>query len=546
MEPNIFGVKPGEHVSGEVMHEYIGRYADKFGIIDAVRCGVRVVSATRCEEGGWDLAVEDANAAATAKLQFIHAKKLVVATGLTSEPNIPTLPGQEHFDAPLFHGKYLPKHTELLDKAKRVTVYGGAKMAYDAVYEFASHGVEVDWVIRGSPPFCRPEPEISADKWHDTETGRGPMWMSPPYVTPLNKWLEKLVMTRLLTFFSPCIWGEADGYSWARGFLHGTFVGRAIVNAFWWILGNDVLALNNYDAHPQTKKLKPWSQPMFVGSSFSIMNYPTDFFELVRRGGVHVHIADIERLSHHTVHLSDGTELRTDALCCVTGWKVVPPLKFLPEGIDVDLGLPHDPAAKPILPKEEALWTVDSIANIDAGILNRFPRLRDQPTKSKAMAKEEETTPFTLYRFIVPPSSSLMQRRDIAFAGLVMNFEVLIMAEVQALWIAAYFGGVQLGDIAAASVDCVAKDGERNAAAMARIRRDTLLHTRFGRWRYPAGYGRRYPDFVFDAMPYLDLLLRELGLRRWRKKGMLAELLEPYGPEDYRNLVAEFREKCER
>ncbi|KAL2176937.1 uncharacterized protein P884DRAFT_278171 [Thermothelomyces heterothallicus CBS 202.75] len=79
------------------------------------------------------------------------------------------------------------------------------------------------------------------------------------------------------------------------------------------MIGNDVLALNKYDSHLELRKLKPWSPAMFTASSFSILNYPTDIFDL----------------------------LDADALCCVTSWKQVSPVEFLPEGIDKELGLPH-------------------------------------------------------------------------------------------------------------------------------------------------------------------------------------------------------------
>ena len=78
---------------------------------------------------------------------------------------------------------------------------------------------------------------------------------------------------------------------------------------------------------------------------------------------------------------------------------------------------------------------------------------------------------------------------------------------------------------------------------MDELRRETVLHSRFGRWRYPAGYGARFPDFVFDAVPYLDLLLGDLGLPIYRKTGWVAEATEPYGPEDYRGLVEEWKGK---
>lgn len=395
-------------------------------------------------------------------------------------------------------------------------------------------------------------------------------------MTPLKKWLEKLVSeyptgagawnrscigidqrdadTRMLSWFSPCIWGDADGYTGMRRFYHGSAIGRAIANCFWSILGNDVLALNKYDAHPETKKLKPWSDPMFTGCSLSILNYPADIFDFVRNGTVKVHIADVTGLSRRTVHLSDGTQLDTDALCCVTGWKHVPPIKFLPEGIDREIGLPHAPVESP-------LFTAEAVERADREILSRFPRLRDQPVQNRNMKPLLGTgpistadgnnpytplTPWLLYRFMVPPSARFLQTRDIAFAGILMNFSTCTTVLAQSIWISAYFND-QLPARVLPPLRPRPADADAEAAAEAKsveaMRYETLLHARFGKWRYPAGHGSQFPDFVFDVVPYLDLLLSDLGLKVHRKNGWLAEATDPYGPEDYKDLLAEFMAK---
>jgi hypothetical protein len=367
----------------------------------------------------------------------------------------------------------------------------------------------------------------------------------------------------MLTWFSPCIWGGVDGYTAIRSFYHRTAVSRAITNAFWSILGNDIFSLNKYDSHPETKKLKPWSQAMFVASSFSILNYPTNIFDLVRDGTVKVHIADVTGLSARTVHLSDGTQLDTDLLCCVTGWKHVPPVKFLPEGIDKELGLPHHPA-------ESNLFTPEAVARADQEILSQFPRLRDQPVQNKklkpllatnalttsdAINPSTPLTPWTLYRFMVPPSARFLQTRDIAFAGMLLNFSAFMVAHIQSFWITAYFSDqlpasvlpplkprpTSAGTTTVAPTETKAgSKGKSKTKSLASLRRETLLHARFGKWRYPAGHGAQFPDFVFDGLPYLDMLVKDLGLRVRRKKWWMKEMTEPYGPGDYRGLVDEF------
>lgn len=243
MSPDVFGVKPGQHIPGRVCHEYLSAYVKNHGISDKIRYSSKVVSAEHNKEsGGWLLSVckLDGNGSlgAHGPVEYqVVTRKLVVATGLTSEPFRPGFDGEDTYSGKLFHIKDFPKFTETLNTARRVTVFGGTKSGWDAVYAYATRGIQVDWVIRSS--------------------GHGPSWMAPPHVTPLKKWLEKLVMTRLLTWFSPCIWGAADGYGTIRKFLHGTRAGRFITDKFWSILGNDVVALNNYDSHPETAKIKP-------------------------------------------------------------------------------------------------------------------------------------------------------------------------------------------------------------------------------------------------------------------------------------------------
>ncbi|KAL2261171.1 hypothetical protein VTK26DRAFT_4605 [Humicola hyalothermophila] len=532
MNSETYGVKPSQHIPGEVIHKYLTNYAKKFGIFDKIRLHSVVLSAEHQSgaQGGWILTVKNSG-----RDGQIFARKLVVATGLTSEPFLPHIEGQEGFGVPLFHGKDFIAHLDTLDSAKSVTVFGATKFGWDIVYAYATKGVKVNWVIR--------------------ESGHGPAWMAPPYVTPLKKWLEKLVHTRMLTWFSPCVWGDADGYTGIRSFWHSTAIGRAITNIFWSILGNDVHALNKFDSHPEMKKLKPWSHPMFTATSFSIKNYDTDFFEHVRNGTVKVHIADITGLSLRTVHLSDGTRLDTDALCCVTGWKHVPPIKFLPVGIDTELGLPHTPGKDP-----EDLFNPSAVEQVDREILARFPRLRDPPVHnknfkpllaSKGLSTTDDInpstplTPWALYRFMAPPSARFLQTRDIAFAGMLMSFTTTIMAHVQSVWIHAYLNDMLPAKVLPPLRPCPdassSSSAEENSAkSIGDIRHETLLHVRFGKWRYTAGHGEQFPDFVFDAVPYVDLLLGDLGLRVHRKNGWLAEMTEPYGPEDYRDLVAEW------
>lgn len=358
---------------------------------------------------------------------------------------------------------------------------------------------------------------------------------------------------RFLTFFSPCIWGEVDGYMRTRGFLHGTAVGRAIVNGFWNVLGRDVLALNQYDSHPETAKLKPWIPAMFTGTSFSILNYETDFFELARGDKIKIHVGEIDHLSPGKVHLADGTEFDSEVLLANTGWKHVPPIKFLPEGIDKELGLPHQPTSTASTGDPDLANRQDLVARADREIFARFPRLKNQPVWNKTYvpltdqkgitADDDEVTPckpltpFMLYRFLVPPSARLLETRDVAFVGMVSNFSNVLTAHLQGLWVAAYFG---------ARLEIDPADAVGDDKTMEKIHYETVLHNRFGKWRYPTDWAAKCPSFIFDAVPYMDLLLRDLGLDVHRKNGFVAEVWSPYGPEDYHAVNAEWLSKYGR
>lgn len=85
-------------------------------------------------------------------------------------------------------------------------------------------------------------------------------------------------------------------------------------------------------------------------------------------------------------------------------------------------------------------------------------------------------------------------------------------------------------------------DAVGDEQTMSKLRYETVLHNRFGRWRYPTDWGSRAPSFIFDAVPYLDLLhllQRDLGLSPYRKSGPWAEIWHPYGPRDYRSINEE-------
>ena len=74
------------------------------------------------------------------------------------------------------------------------------------------------------------------------------------------------------------------------------------------------------------------------------------------------------------------------------------------------------------------------------------------------------------------------------------------------------------------------------------IKKGVSLWTRFGKWRAPYGMQGKLADFMWDSVPYYDLLLRDLGLNSWRKGwGWFGEVFGgPLKTEDYKGIVQEW------
>ena len=90
------------------------------------------------------------------------AGRLVDAIGLTSEPNLPDIPGRETFRGLQIHHKDFGQ-SKLLESSDihSIIVVGGSKSAADVAYAATKAGKKVQWIIRRS--------------------GTGPPWFVPVY-----------------------------------------------------------------------------------------------------------------------------------------------------------------------------------------------------------------------------------------------------------------------------------------------------------------------------------------------------------------------------
>lgn len=345
--------------------------------------------------------------------------------------------------------------------------------------------------------------------------------------------------TRLMTWFSPSIWADTDGFSSIQRFFQCTWLGRFLVQTVWKIISSDVVQRCGLSGHHEMAKLKPWFPIMYVSASLGILNYDQDFSKLVRTGKIKVHIADIEKLAAGHVHLTDGSSFKSDVIMAHSGWQQSPPIKFLPEGIEAELGLPHS--------REDGEWDPEAgehtklVKRADSEILSRLPVLQTQPQfpNFRPAAKNSNpvanttnpTTGFMMYRFLAPPSAKLLRCHDIAFAGFQLNLSTLTTAHVGGLWISAYLDGKLANNPSAAAA---------NQESYEKLRYENVLYNRFGHWRHPADWDRKAPSFVFDTVTYHSILLRDLGLETHRKSSLLQEVVGAYGVEDYRTVNEEW------
>ena len=504
-------VPSGSHIPGEVMHDYLNRYAEKWDILRRIdfETYVEAVSRLDGEESGWNVRVRKADGTE----QDLQTRKLIVASGITNRPHRPDLPGPTDFECPIVHSAELGKQAQTVTSksVENVAVLGGAKSAYDAVYLAATAGKKVHWIIRTS--------------------GKGPVWVFPPYTQlgPINAWRERLPVRRFIACFSPWLW--EDGMGWLRNFLHHTWLGKKVAKAFWGDIHHATLRDCQYAKHKELNILEPEQSPFWYGTASGVYNYPkdNDLNHYIRSGAVTIHRADITSFSSHHIHLSTNDSVPADVLVTATGFSAQPAITFSPSTSHLDLGVP----STELTPDQEKFWA-QLTAAADSRIERIFPRLVHGPfrsPKSDVVKPFHSTpdanasfTPWRLYRSMAPPGSIANGRHDLVFIGMFHNISNFVRLELQCLWAWAYLDGAL----------------NENLPQGDAVFEETALWSRYWQLRAPYGHGRYYPDAVFDQLPCYDLWLRDLGLKTMRKGWWWKELFAPYTHEDYRDVVKEW------
>lgn len=509
-----------KHVPAQVMFQYMCDAVKEFGIESFLELGrkverVRLIERDHGGEEAWEIKWRNVSAERECGIAadgVLLAKKLVLATGLTSEPFVPTYSGVETFRGLRIHSKDLTSRAEDLARAKTVVIVGGNKSAWDVAYTVARRGGIAHMIMRSS--------------------GAGPNYAWPRFFRFLG-WTTSLPcmsLTRFWNLFDPWPFTRDGkiGNGWLRRFLHGWWLGRWITRRFWGHLRycNDVA--NEFNCKDERVKMfAPWSSTYWMGGSLGTLNYDTDWFEEVKEGRIVPHHADIEGVKDDSVLLSDGRCVTdVDAMVCCTGWKPVSPIVIEPVELREELGLPT------IEPPDTAK-VVNSLA---ASLVEVRPELGNPP-RAAHHADRDPTSPFRLYRFLVPPSPHFLQSRNFACIGINYSLNTAIVSQAQALWITAFFNN---------HISSLQPErGITSTTSPSSLREQTLLHTTYETLRRPKsgnGFGEKHPDLVFDSLPYVDMLLHDLGIKTNRKGGSWwREWFEAYELGDYRGLVEEWK-----
>jgi dimethylaniline monooxygenase (N-oxide forming) len=231
-EPSDDPPQPGDYIPSRRVHEYLNMYAERWGIKDKIRFGVTVERCKRAPDSiKWEVHLQGQTQESP-----LVCDKLVIATGLTSTPNLPDIP-TENFTPPMFHSRYFGQHYSTLQSKdiNTVCVYGGGKSGYDAVAAAVNNGKRAHWIIRNSKGGGMPA--IYKPMLLGQPTGDKPF-------TPASNWT------------APDI---TNTTSWSYRFLHS---GKSWLGAWilWWYMGlmtRLVLGGWKFDENENLKKLKP-------------------------------------------------------------------------------------------------------------------------------------------------------------------------------------------------------------------------------------------------------------------------------------------------
>ncbi|CAK3813347.1 FAD-dependent monooxygenase [Lecanosticta acicola] len=460
---------------------------------DRVRFSSQVINAQRYGDG-WRMDLQDVN---SSRAHTISARKLILASGLTSIPSVPQLKGRENFTPEILHNIDFGSSGVLADpKVKHITVLGGGKSGADMVYASVKAGKEVAWIVRPS--------------------GTGPCtFVDANGKAGFNNAFE-LASTRAVEALQPSYFATRN---WWTNFLHRTKIGLGLSRKLWDGAHAQAVASADYANRPAKGdfgKLVPHSPLFWRNNAAGIVNH-SDFYEMIATF-VDSYYDELQELEGNTIRLGSGRTIQTDTLLLGTGWQ--DSLSYLAPSLRAELGLPYPLKSESQLDQGQILaakqWSQRE-HEADAKIVEKYPLLAEPPQHVRSPTTE---SPYRLYNLVVPvddPSHSF------AVVGMLGTTNYFRTGEAQALWITAYF------------------DGRLTLPAVDERKDDVAHFVAWCRRRY-LSTGNDGNSVNFDTLRYTDRLFEQLGLVSHLKTGW-SYFFSPNTAQDYAGLQKEYIEK---
>ena len=269
-----------EWPSGEQVQKYIADYCSNFKINDRIHLKTNVEHASQNGDGSWDLRVSDSSGSRDEKFDF-----LIVANGIFSDPNTPSFPGQDAFEAAggkVMHSVHFNRLEDV--RGKNVLVVGYGKSSCDVA--MATVGTSA----------------------RTTVVARKLIWKVPKKLKEKLNY-KMLFLTRMGEALFPYI--ERKGF---EKFLHGP--GLPVRNN---MLGSVQKVI--------AKQLMFDKLGLNPGNSLetitrSTVSLATDgFYKAIKENRMGIEPrAEIVRLEAGKAHLSNGKVLDADYIICGTGF----------------------------------------------------------------------------------------------------------------------------------------------------------------------------------------------------------------------------------
>ncbi|KAK2612304.1 FAD-dependent monooxygenase dep4 [Conoideocrella luteorostrata] len=479
-------ISPDGFVSGKNIQKYLEGFAKDHDLISRLRLKTRVEKVKRWSSSdGWVLDIKGENPLA--------CNKLIYATGANSSPLIPKWP-REGFEKPVIHSLDLGMHQDYIkNNIQSAVVVGRSKSSYDVVYHLLCAGKKINWVMR------------------DGQSGAFSLY-GPKFLGLWN--IADHISTRFASSFSPCIM-STSGFCYS--FLQRTAAGRILTNVYWRIANYISVSHAEYWKTPNSEKLRPrpYSDGVFWGSGGIGIATAPNFWKTFHRGDITIHLTEIENLSHEdVVNLKNGYSIATDIVIHCTGFDKGYGA-FDPKLRD-ELGLEYNTKtfSRWTMLDEKAEKTVDEL----------LPYLRDPPSPrgdSKA-SRSAEQGPNRHYRRLVVPELAARGDRSILFPGHIHSAFTPLAAELQALWGVSWMLGW------------------RDLPPRETMETEVANFNAWTRKRY-LEQGKKHSIFIYDYIPYIDTLMKDLGLNPFRKSNVFEEWFVRYKPSDYKTILDEHR-----